>query len=355
MNEENQQSLPGILYVDDETKALKYFEKAFGRDYRVRTAESAAGGLEILGREAGNLAIVVSDQRMPGTTGVEFLSEVRTLFPDKIRILTTAYSDLDSAIQSVNQGRIYQYVVKPWDLQDLKMVLRRAHDFHSILTERNQLMSLKMSTFQRIVLADRTKTMVLLGRTMDPGKGDRLLAAMHTMIRALPSSVEVNPARAGGAFVRGGLRDLLRQEREAHQKIIDFWIDCGDGFSEVLERVVERFRTGCDGCGPFVCEIEKTDAEIRIVARTDGESRAGLLHSLFGVLIQPDPSETALDFLWLLGRAGESDGSPITLSGPDGSGEAEIRFSPGAPESVSELEEGLALLYDRWDSASLGS
>ncbi|MFP4351515.1 MAG: response regulator [Puniceicoccaceae bacterium] len=355
MNEENQQSLPGILYVDDEAKALKYFEKAFGRDYRVWTAESAAAGLEILGREEDNLAIVVSDQRMPGTTGVEFLSEVRALSPDKIRILTTAYSDLDSAIQSVNQGRIYQYVVKPWDLGDLKMVLRRACDFHSILTERNHLMSLKMSTFQRIVLADRTKTLVLLGRTMDPSRGDRLLAAVHTMIRALPSSVEANPARAGGAFVRGGLRDLLRQEREAHQKIIDFWISCGDGFSEVLERVVERFRTGSGGCGPFLCEIETTGAETRIAARTDRESWAAVLQSLFGVLIQPDPSETALDFLWLLARAAEGGGAPVTIAGNDGSGETQIRFSPEAPEAVSGLEEGLALLYDRWDSASLGS
>src|SRR5690606_2127190 len=113
----------GVLYIDDEEKALKYFRMAYSPDFKVFTASSGQEGIEILRRESKQIGVIISDQRMPEMVGAEVLEIARREFPMIVRILTTAYSDLDSAIQAVNKGHIYQYVVKPWDVDDLRMVL----------------------------------------------------------------------------------------------------------------------------------------------------------------------------------------------------------------------------------------
>src|SRR5882757_9521456 len=132
----------GILYIDDEEKALKYFRMAFSGKFKVFTASSGKEGIELLRREAKHIGIVLSDQRMPEMLGAEILGIVREEFPTIVRVLTTAYSDLESAIQAVNKGHIYQYVVKPWEIPDLGMVLQRAADYHQVLAERNELLAL---------------------------------------------------------------------------------------------------------------------------------------------------------------------------------------------------------------------
>jgi len=80
----------GILYIDDEEKALKYFRMAFGQKYKVFTAASGPEGLETLRKEAASIGIVITDQRMPGMQGAEVLGQVRTEYPHIVRILTTA-------------------------------------------------------------------------------------------------------------------------------------------------------------------------------------------------------------------------------------------------------------------------
>jgi ActR/RegA family two-component response regulator len=144
----------GVLYIDDEEMALKYFRRALADRFEVFTASSAREGLEVLRREADRIGIILSDQRMPETLGAEVLAAIREEFPSKVRILTTAYSDLKSAIDAVNKGHIYQYVTKPWDTDQLIMVLQRAADYYAVLTERNELLALKMTTLQRLICGD---------------------------------------------------------------------------------------------------------------------------------------------------------------------------------------------------------
>lgn len=173
-----------ILYVDDEDRALKYFRRGFSANQTVHTALSADEGLEILRQHADSIGIIVSDQRMPRKTGVEFLSEVRRAYPRIVRILTTAYSDLDSAIRAVNEGAIYQYVVKPWDLTEFSMVLRRASDYYHILRERDELLALKFGSLQRILLTDRVKTVLQLANIL-PELESPLLTALEAAIDLL--------------------------------------------------------------------------------------------------------------------------------------------------------------------------
>ena len=127
-----------VLYVDDEPDNLRVFELAFKRDFKILTATSALEGLEILNENP--VAVVLSDQRMPGVTGVEFLSRVRAIDPKTVRVLVTAYGDVDILRQAINDGSIYRYVAKPWDPDDMKLTLQRAIESYALDQERQSLL-----------------------------------------------------------------------------------------------------------------------------------------------------------------------------------------------------------------------
>lgn len=113
-----------ILYVDDEHNNLVVFKNAFFRHYEIHTAISAHDGLEILEKE--EIHLVITDQKMPGMTGVEFLEKVVASHPDMIRMVLTAYSDIDFIMRAINRCGIYQYILKPWDNRQLKITIDNA-------------------------------------------------------------------------------------------------------------------------------------------------------------------------------------------------------------------------------------
>lgn len=115
-----------ILYVDDEEQALKYFDKVFSRHFAILTASSTDQALRLLEERAADVGVIMSDQRMPKRLGIDLLADVRKLYPHIVRILTTAYAELDNAIDAVNQGEIYRYITKPWNIQELKATLHQA-------------------------------------------------------------------------------------------------------------------------------------------------------------------------------------------------------------------------------------
>lgn len=116
----------GILLVDDEALALKYFSKAFGQRFPIYAASSAAEALQVLDEHAQRIGVVVTDQRMPEATGVELLTEVRNRYPGTARILTTAYSDFDVLVSAINVGAVHSFVAKPWNIGDLERTLVEA-------------------------------------------------------------------------------------------------------------------------------------------------------------------------------------------------------------------------------------
>ncbi len=126
---------PPILYVDDEPHNLTVFEAAFEDYYDVHTAICGRRAIEILrGRE---IHLVIADQRMPEMTGVQLLEVVLGEFPDAVRMVLTGYVDVDAIIKAINTGRIYQYVTKPWDEKELKVVIDRALETY-LLRRRNR-------------------------------------------------------------------------------------------------------------------------------------------------------------------------------------------------------------------------
>lgn len=113
-----------ILYVDDEPQNLISFKATFRREYIVYTALGGEEGLEILNNNEVHL--IITDQRMPGMTGVQFLERTLADFPDTIRMILTGFSDTDAIIDVINHARIFRYITKPWDEQELRMTIENA-------------------------------------------------------------------------------------------------------------------------------------------------------------------------------------------------------------------------------------
>ena len=115
-----------ILYVDDEENNLFSFKAVFRVKYQVYTAISGDEALKILAEKP--IEIIITDQRMPNMTGVEFLEKVIEKFPDPMRLLLTGYADMNAVVDAVNKGKIFHYLSKPWNEEELDMTIKRAYE-----------------------------------------------------------------------------------------------------------------------------------------------------------------------------------------------------------------------------------
>ncbi|MGK2864129.1 MAG: adenylate/guanylate cyclase domain-containing protein [Chitinophagaceae bacterium] len=121
-----------VLYVDDEENNLNSFRAALRRNYNVFTALSGEAGMEILAKN--DIHVVVTDQRMPHMTGVQFLQHIPN-DQDNIRIILTGFSDMESIIEAINTGKVYRYITKPWDKDELKITIDNA--IETVMLRRN--------------------------------------------------------------------------------------------------------------------------------------------------------------------------------------------------------------------------
>lgn len=128
-----------ILYVDDEAQNLQSFMASFRRDFTLFTAESGAEGLEIFKKE--DLNIILTDQRMPNMTGIEFLEEVQKIDPEPMRILITGYSDINAVVDAINRGQVYRYLNKPWNHDDFKSTILAAYEVYQLRRENKELLN----------------------------------------------------------------------------------------------------------------------------------------------------------------------------------------------------------------------
>ncbi|RKH96857.1 hybrid sensor histidine kinase/response regulator [Corallococcus praedator] len=122
----NASDLPAVLYVDDDALNLRVFDANFGQKFRIFRCSSPNEALALLEQRRGEIGVVLSDQRMPGMTGVELLERARTIAPDAKRMLVTAYADMQAVIDAVNRGQVTRYFVKPWDRAELLAALEDA-------------------------------------------------------------------------------------------------------------------------------------------------------------------------------------------------------------------------------------
>ena len=128
---------PKILVVDDEPDNLDLLYRTFRREFKVLKAESGPEALALL-QEQDDIAVIISDQRMPSMSGTEFLSLTATQYPDIIRIILTGYTDVEDLVEAINAGQVFKYVTKPWDDEELKAVVQQALDTHLVLRARTR-------------------------------------------------------------------------------------------------------------------------------------------------------------------------------------------------------------------------
>jgi len=128
----------GVLYIDDEDNNLVSFKASLRREFNIYTAISCDAAREFLDKD--DLKVIVSDQRMPDKTGVEFFSEIKETHPEPIRILLTGYSDLQAVVDAINKGEVYRYLTKPWNADDIKAVINQAVELFELRRENKRLM-----------------------------------------------------------------------------------------------------------------------------------------------------------------------------------------------------------------------
>lgn len=153
-----------ILIVDDEPANLRLLERLFRREYQIVSATSGAEALELL--RMHDVALIISDQRMPGMTGIEFLKRAAEMRPHTVRIILTGYTDVNSLVEAINSGVVYKYVTKPWVNEDLQQTVVRAIE-HSLtiknryeLTRQNERLAEELNRMKQMFVR-------LIGDTLD--------------------------------------------------------------------------------------------------------------------------------------------------------------------------------------------
>ena len=130
-----------ILVVDDEPDNLDLLYRTFRRNFQVFRAESGAEALSVLATE-GEVAVIISDQRMPQMKGTEFLSKTVPQFPDTVRIILTGFTDVEDLVEAINSGQVYKYITKPWDAKHLIEVVQSAAESYELIKQRTEEISL---------------------------------------------------------------------------------------------------------------------------------------------------------------------------------------------------------------------
>lgn len=216
-----------VLYVDDEEQALKYFKKAFGDLFPVLTAPGVDQALAVLEAQHNSIGVLLTDQRMPGKTGIELLSRVRQQWPHIVRILVTAYSDMESAVSAVNAGSVYKYLTKPVDLVQTRQVLADAMAIHLAERERDTVVREKVGRLERMIAADRVRSL----STMATGVSHHLrnsLTAITCFFEEMAANKSLpTPATGGDGAATSADGEYLEQllllaneERERLVKIV---------------------------------------------------------------------------------------------------------------------------------------
>lgn len=225
------------------------------------------------------------------------------------------------------------------------MVLKRAIDYYTILSERDHLMALKMSTLQRIVMADRLKTLTGIGRSGCLPEGELLLETLVALVRQLPATLDANPASGGRAMLHHGLARFMQQEQAATANTLRLWqeqqFDLTTSIAALEAALAETDKS---------CSIEWTEDGSTLSVIFEAHESTALCQQLYGTLCEAQPSALASAFLCLLASAKRNDKALSVHAGEA----VLLSFQAKEQDSSNDLEELLAECYDRWDSESLG-
>jgi response regulator RpfG family c-di-GMP phosphodiesterase len=221
-----------LLLVDDEAPITKALQRTFRKDgYTIYTAASGEEGIKRLQEAEKPFSLIISDQKMPGMNGAQFLEKAKKIFPRAIRILLTGYSDMDAIVDAVNKGEIHKYLTKPWNDEDLLLQVRQSLEQYELVVENRRLLALtgrqnaKLRDLNKHLeekVAERAKEIIEKNEELSR-LNKELESNLYNTVRAFASLVEMhNPSLAShGRRVSAISREIAQllglNEREATQ------------------------------------------------------------------------------------------------------------------------------------------
>ena len=294
----SQESRPRILIVDDEEAILETMMFTFMDQYEVFTTGDPKRAIAMI-EENAPIAVIITDQRMPGMTGVDLLKQVYDRFPETVRIILTGFADSRAIIEAINDGHIYGYVNKPWEPDELKTIVRRAAELHALTVEKNRLLEdLRDANLFLEAVMDRLRTGAIAvdrdgviravnrpaaafiglnedvrGRSIEDVLSQRGLEELSATVRALEEdsggSFEELDLRVGaGHRIRISSQALLDETGERMGRVVLFKEFSHEPLAREFEEIVGRVSAES---GPLRGTLENAQRELealgeRIVA-----------------------------------------------------------------------------------------
>lgn len=160
------ETVGNLLVIDDEIDIIRALERQFRRKYKVFSTTNPIEGLSIMRRE--NIHVVLSDQRMPGMTGVDFFTHIKDKFPDTLKLILTGYTDVESVIGAINDGQVFRYVKKPWNPDELDLVVREAFEKYELVADNRKLLKelQEINTTLEDKVKDRTRELEMMNERL---------------------------------------------------------------------------------------------------------------------------------------------------------------------------------------------
>ncbi len=246
----------GILYIDDELKSLKYFEAIFGDLAPIYIASSPEEGFAIFQENHDKIGMVLSDKKMPNESGLDLLKRIRAVDPKPLRFLVTAFSDLDVAVDALNDGLLYAYLTKPWDPDELEHRLVKAMSHFSLARERDRLLQEKSETIEHLIMADKAASIGILSTGLNHHMRNAL-TVMRTFYDMLPYQLE--------------------EELEGEPKDAVFWKEYYDEVGSQIDRMTSMLSNLAEG------------TRLRRATANDRIDLAGVMEEAGSVVLEGHP------------------------------------------------------------------
>ncbi|GAB4370478.1 MAG: sigma-54 dependent transcriptional regulator [Calditrichia bacterium] len=188
----NDTGKPKILAVDDEQPSLTSIQRSLRREFDVILSLSGQAALEVLKTQP--IAVILADQRMPGMSGIELFQQALQIQPDAVRILITGYTDIEATIQSINQAQVFYYINKPWEPEELRLIVRRAVEQYQLRQENRRLLQeLKEANArlkeENILLHQEARTHYEFENII--GESEAMQRVFHLMRKVIPTDTTV--------------------------------------------------------------------------------------------------------------------------------------------------------------------
>ncbi len=247
-----------ILYIDDEVENLEAFQDEFEDYFTIHTAPTGEEGLNLLTREP--IALVLADQRMPVMSGVEVLEQTQQVDPRILRILITAYADIEVVIDSINKGNVYRYFKKPWEHEDIRTGVMRGIEHYHSARERERLQAEKIENMKKMVRSNR-------------------LAAVGTMVSGLVHEIR-NPMVAIQSFLQ------LMPRKMEDKEFLSRYVRIAQGEADRIEKLLENMLSFARPARPVLRLCDMNELVDRTMQLLEFQARRTKIKLTF----QKDPS-----------------------------------------------------------------